>query len=710
MADQNNPDEGSRILDIRDHYLEKRKFSLSLSANTSSNVTAGLVTSTGKGVMTVTTYTINDSAAHADDIIWSSEKLIDATHAPSMFTGNNPNITPPTDRPQQVGVIYYDEDGTAWVWKPSQNLYIESSVIEANKMDNLPTGTTGVIPLTETDGQLSISSNFKIDDTSAASATILWTSNKIDTELNSKQDLVSSAVAGDLAALDATGQTTDSGLKINDASAASATILWTSDKINTELNSKQNLVSSAVSGDLAALDSTGQTTDSGVKIDDTSAASATVLWTSNKIDTELNSKQDLVSSAVAGDLAALDATGQTTDSGVKIDDTSAASATILWTSNKIDTELNSKQDLVSSAVAGDLAALDATGQTTDSGVKIDDTSAASATVLWTSNKIDTELNSKQDLVSSAVAGDLAALDATGQTTDSGVKIDDTSAASATVLWTSNKIDTELNSKQDLVSAAVAGDLAALDATGQTTDSGVKIDDASAASATILWTSDKIDTELSSKQDLVSTAVAGDLAALDATGQTTDSGVKIDDASAASATVLWTSTKLASVRHFSRTRWAAIVGTDTTIAAGTHWKLHNILTDTFIQAQNSDVIGALSVDANLRILIPWLGSPMVQHVGVHCEFLTHLYDVPGVLLEVRRFNDNSAVIEVPLKIDNVAASNTTSSMMLCSVPENPLVVSGFYVTINNKSADVITIKANTTLSLFVFTHYINPVYP
>jgi len=93
-------------------------------------------------------------------------------------------------------------------------------------------------------------------------------------------------------------------------------------------------------------------------------------------------KADKVTSAVAGNLAALDATGNLTDSGKDPDECA---------------------DKVTSAVAGNLAALDATGNLTDSGKDPDEYA---------------------DKVTSAVAGNFASLSAIGDLADSGKSSDD----------------------------------------------------------------------------------------------------------------------------------------------------------------------------------------------------------------------------------------------------------------------------------------------
>jgi len=166
-------------------------------------------------------------------------------------------------------------------------------------------------------------------------------------------------------------------------------------KVRNPLNEKQALVQG--SSDIVASDILGQGFASTLKIDDSAPASVSVLWTSDKID---GAFQGLVSPAVAGNLATLDASGQVLDSGLKVNDAAAAGAGVLWTSDKID---GAFQGLVSPAVAGNLATLDASGQVVDSGLKVDDTAAPSAGVIYSSDKVSSLINSPNVFVRGAFA-------------------------------------------------------------------------------------------------------------------------------------------------------------------------------------------------------------------------------------------------------------------------------------------------------------------
>lgn len=157
-------------------------------------------------------------------------------------------------------------------------------------------------------------------------------------------------------------------------------------KVRNPLNQKQKVVKGP--SDVLASDFFGQSYVSEYIIDDTAAASAVTLWSSEKI---LESTIAPVSPAVAGDLAALTVTGTLQDAGVAVNDSAVPSSTVLYSSSKNDSVF---QKLVSPSVAGDLASLDAAGQTVDSGLLVDDSAVAASNVLYSSLKINTLLADK----------------------------------------------------------------------------------------------------------------------------------------------------------------------------------------------------------------------------------------------------------------------------------------------------------------------------
>ena len=118
-----------------------------------------------------------------------------------------------------------------------------------------------------------------------------------------KAEKAASPTAGNFAALDASGNPTDSGKKPGDFAAASHTHTGKADKVK-----------SATAGNFAGLDSSGNLTDSGKKPGDFAAASHTH-----------TDKADKVKSATAGHFAGLDSSGNLTDSGKKPGDFANAS-------------------------------------------------------------------------------------------------------------------------------------------------------------------------------------------------------------------------------------------------------------------------------------------------------------------------------------------------------------------------------------------------
>ena len=133
-----------------------------------------------------------------------------------------------------------------------------------------------------------------------------------------------SAVTGNFATFDASGNVHDSGTKPADFLTAHQDITGKADK-----------VTGATSGNFASLDENGNLTDSGSKAADFAAAGHTH-----------SDKADKVQSATDGDLAGLDSNGNLTDSGV------AASSVM---------------QKVASATANDFAKLNASGEVVDAG-------------------------------------------------------------------------------------------------------------------------------------------------------------------------------------------------------------------------------------------------------------------------------------------------------------------------------------------------------
>ena len=112
--------------------------------------------------------------------------------------------------------------------------------------------------------------------------------------------------------------------------------------------------------------------------------------------------------------------------------------------------------------------------------------------VWSSFKVNTELGSKQNTLT---AGDRISISNDEISADS--EIDDTSA-SATSTYSSNKVDTLLGGKQDTLTAGTNIDITnnVISVTG-----AVDIDDTTTALDST-WSSSKITTELGAKQDVL----------------------------------------------------------------------------------------------------------------------------------------------------------------------------------------------------------------
>lgn len=88
--------------------------------------------------------------------------------------------------------------------------------------------------------------------------------------------------------------------------------------------------------------------------------------------------------------------------------------------------------------------------------------------------IRTQVDGKADMVTGATEGNLAALDASGNLTDSGIPgtLDGTPTASSPNPVQSGGVKTELDKKVDKITGGTNGNLAAIDSSGNLTDSGM----------------------------------------------------------------------------------------------------------------------------------------------------------------------------------------------------------------------------------------------
>jgi hypothetical protein len=476
----------------------------------SQQITAALAATPG------TTANVIDDNSVAPVTTWSSSKIDTALKA-------LPSLSDTTTSPS-----------SAW----------SSQKVNAMLGGVIPTivaATPGDIPIITATGSLS-DSGYRIDDTTT-SVNALWTSNAINNALSEKLSSVPNSAPNQIAIFDGTGGIQTSGVVIQDNAPAGTAVLWSSAKTTVSLGSKQNLVPGSSAGNLSFFDANGQVIDKGIVIDDTAPASTSVLWSSQNMTKALAKSQMLVSGAKVNRVATFDSNGQVLDSGFLVDDGSAPSSSVLWSSTKTKSALNNKQNLVSGVVNGNLASFDANGQVLDSLYAVKDDVSASSSVLWSSAKTESTLGKKQNLVPSAIFGNLASFDATGQVVDSGSVFSDSLPAANNVVWSSQKIQNSQLQMQKLVVPKASGNLATLNASGEISDSGVAVNDSLPPSSSVIWSSEKLATQISSlPYQKLGSGSSGNLLMFDANGQSIESSIKLDDASV-SATGLWSSQKL-----------------------------------------------------------------------------------------------------------------------------------------------------------------------
>ncbi len=610
------------------------------------------------GALTDSGLAINDTEVGSNNL-WSSQKISN-TFIPKLLgaTQNDLVVVKSDGTLNDSGVLIGTDVGPNILWTSDK---ITDAIVQSTPKI-IPT-TAGNFAALNSDGTI-LDSLYKVNDTLQSTQT-LWSSDKIGSTFIPRtipsQD-------GNLASLSSSGLVQDSVYKVDDTNAQDANILWSSNKIDTNYvkklvgngsivtlgsdgqmhdssilpNTLQTKIIPSTVNNLAQLDATGSVADSGYTISDGTNASNNVLWSSSKIDTsyvkqlatstnlaQLGTDGQLHDSGLstlsiaekkvpssAGAIATLDATGGLNDSGLTVKDSSQAASNILWSSSKITstfpTQVTSTTNLAQlgtdgqlhdsgisvpnvmvktvPGTAGNLATLSVTGQVQDSGFLVSDTSVVGPSILWSTSKndstfvkqlvgnntiailgLDGQLHDSGQTTTlftqksiPAKSGNLAALDSTGQLIDSTYNIDDSAVANASVLWTSNKIDTnfvkkvtgtnlaqlgtdgQLHDSGVVVSAVMlksaplyAGAIATLNASGQTTDSGYSINDALAVGPKVLWSTEQINASYMNKTVPI---IANSLLTKKADGNLQETGIVINDSQNASTTVLWTSNK------------------------------------------------------------------------------------------------------------------------------------------------------------------------
>jgi len=145
-------------------------------------------------------------------------------------------------------------------------------------------------------------------------------SGNVQTLLDAKLDDVA-GTANNIAILDGAGELTDSTWTLNDAGGSpySATDLWSAAQISSfttaTLFTKADKIIPGTTNDIAGLDATGNLTDTGWRLDD-GGTTANDLWSASNLITELAGKVDAVAGGNIGRIVETTVTGQLVDTGI----------------------------------------------------------------------------------------------------------------------------------------------------------------------------------------------------------------------------------------------------------------------------------------------------------------------------------------------------------------------------------------------------------
>lgn len=432
-------------------------------------------------------------------------------------------------------------------WSSSKTMDIVDSKL-LNKLNTVAPYTQGSVPVFGTDGQLvsstvnlsTMDSTLSLLDSTAlrqispavqGNLTMMQSDGTLsDSGINQSSILKkpSTAVVGDIATFDATSQIVDSGFKINDTVAPSSTVVYTSDKVTSLMTQKLSKPTTYTDGCLVQFNATGEVDCSNVNIANvvskvtptTVGAICTLnadgsLADSGKTIDQFMSKQPGIP---FGHLASFDTSGQAIDSQYSVND-GGMGVQVLWSSDKITNQLNTKLNTVSPYVAGNFPVFDANGQLVDS--------TRSITSLTT--QYDATYLKKPVTYAS---GNLVTYDANGQLMDSGVtaqnfnvKFNDpvlTSNGNFIVIDANNKLyDSGLdrNFLLQRKKPAANRNIVLWDTWGYQLDSGIQFDDTKPRSPSIAWTSNKV-------QALEAPTAVDKIAIFDANGQVKDSGTTL----------------------------------------------------------------------------------------------------------------------------------------------------------------------------------------
>jgi len=436
-------------------------------------------------------------------------------------------------------VVMFDANG-----KPTEtNIAIDQLVTKVfpSHYDNLTTWGS--------DGKLQ-DSKTRIDDTSSASSSILWTSLKSQQLFDSRMPTVSTAFPSNLGIFDENGNMKDSGTNLSKLLS----------DVETTIPKMMNVTKL---GQIPQITIDGMIEDSGVNINDIQKR-------------KLPSRLDNV--------ASLDGNGMITEI-YSVDD-SAINNTNLWTSERTSRELDKKLQQPLFFTNGNVPMFDINGELVDSKQSVtemintvvnrclSDCGNALKPVIPVRGEntlaalnADGTLRDTQLLTSQivtvkkpAVAGSVALLDSSGQIMDSGMRYSDTDAASTNVSWSSQKTSDLLNGKLSKVTLFSQGNIPVFDSTGELVDSTTSIANlnkyvdtqielkavrpivTTKPNVLALWngTGQQIDSNVQINEIMLKTKGSDTLARLDSNGQVQNTGITIDDSTNPQQSVLWSS--------------------------------------------------------------------------------------------------------------------------------------------------------------------------
>jgi len=327
-----------------------------------------------------------------------------------------------------------------------------------------------IVPISNTPTGVTTSSNYKessfvFDDASTGPET-LWSAAKISQTVKNRQGMtIPRHISGNIALFGLQ----DSNVRVDDSSFPDSSVLWSSIKVKQAASSiqKGNVALNSANKNVAKFSNVGEPEGSNFVFDD-SVSTPNAIWSSEKISTLLKSSKGmkLVPAAKQGNAAAFDGVGQLTDSR---NIPSSSFATISSISSKLSNKLPSFV-----APAKHLAWAKSDGTIQDSGCIVDPNSAASAKIIWPSTRVQSAITDAKNAMSSDIAQNVA--------------------GSTKSVVVSPLIMPSTTSKMNLYPSAVAGDIAVYNSSGQAIDSGNKMNDLG-KEKTDIWSAIKIQQEL-----------------------------------------------------------------------------------------------------------------------------------------------------------------------------------------------------------------------